>query len=74
MMTNRIIKRKMDGSLAVITHWKHFHVNRETGSIIHQAFTIKYLNGSNEGQSHVWSTYSLHSLFEIVGHAEATNA
>ena len=73
MMTNTIVRRKVDGSLAIITHWNHFYVNRETGSTIGQAFTIKYLNGQNEGISHAWSTHSLHTMFEVVGTAEVTN-
>ena len=68
-MKNIIVKRKLDGEIAVITHWDHFHVNRFTGSVIHRAFTVKVLSGSREGNSYVWSLDSLHSMFEVVGQA-----
>ncbi len=68
-MKDKIIRRKQDGSLAVVTHWKHFHVNRVTGRTISEAFTVEYLNGGNEGLRHVWPTHMLHSLFEITNGA-----
>ena len=66
-MTNKIIRRKLNGNLAKITHWDHFWVNRQTGSIIHKAFTIQYLSGNDTGLSFVWPLSSLHGEFEIVG-------
>jgi len=72
-MQNLILTRLVDGSKAVITHWDHFYVNRSTGSTIDRAFTIKYLDGDYEGQSHCWSIHSLHTLFHIVGKNEVSN-
>ena len=66
-MKNIIVKKKLDGEVAVVTHWDHFHVNRFTGSVIHRAFTVKVLAGDREGNSYVWSVDSLHSMFEVVG-------
>ena len=73
-MKDMIVKRKLDGSLAIITHWKHFHVNRETGSTIAEAFTIKYLNGMNKGISSVWPMSFLQHSFEVVGKNEEQRA
>ncbi len=72
-MQNAILTRKLDGSKAVITHWDHFHVNRSTGSIIHRAFTITYLDGKNSGNSYVWPCSALHSHFQISGQNEVLN-
>ena len=69
-MKNKILKRKLDGSFAVITHWDHFHVNRETGSVIHKAFTVKYLSGKSEGMSFVWPISFIDHSFEVVGNYE----
>ena len=66
-MKNIIVKRKLDGEIAVITHWDHFHVNRYTGSTMNRAFTIKVLSGNREGNSYVWPIGSLHGQFEVVG-------
>ena len=73
-MQNVILTRILDGSKAVITHWDHFHVNRSTGSTINRAFTIRYLDGSSEGDSFVWPCSALHSHFHIVGKNEVFNA
>ncbi len=66
-MKNIIVKRKLDGEIAVITHWDHFHVNRYTGSTMNRSFTIKVLSGNREGNSYVWPIGSLHGQFEVVG-------
>ena len=66
-MTNRIIRRKLNGSIAKVTHWDHFWVNRETGTVIHKAFTIQYLSGTDAGRSFVWPLSSFQGEFEIAG-------
>ncbi len=72
-MQNTILNRLLDGSKAIITHWDHFHVNRSTGSTINRAFTIRYLDGNNEGHSYVWPCSALHSHFHIVGKNEVSD-
>ena len=76
-MKNIIVKRKMDGEIAVVVHWDHFHVNRFSGKTINKAFTVKVLSGEREGNSYVWPVNLLHSCFEVVGtmsEEEATKA
>ena len=72
-MQNYIINRLLDGTKAIITHWDHFHVDRSTGSIIHRAFTIKYLTGSRKDNHYVWPLASLHQHFQVVGKDEVLN-